>query len=61
MPRTGIIHMTGGTDPRKCPTAEGEKCNCGGELEPEYGCCCYGVGSFMRCQTCYTVFNFHDC
>lgn len=61
MKRTGIIHMTGGTDPAKCPTTECERCHCGGSLDDEYGCCCYGLGLFKRCQSCCTIFNFTEC
>lgn len=59
MTRTGILHMTGGTDPATCPKAS--ECTCKGKLKHEYGCCKYGLGSFERCEECGTVYNFFVC
>lgn len=56
-----ITHMTGGTDPTTCPRTGEDRCDCKrkGRLEIEYGCCCYGVGSFRSCNRCGKVWNFY--
>ena len=55
------IHVDGKFRKDPAPTIRGDTCPCGGRLELEYGFGDgYGFGCFDRCDTCFTVYNFHE-
>ena len=60
MSNSEVVFVDGGDDGSKRLKSKKSKCTCGGGLTPEYGFCNHGLGSFMRCMECSSVFDFSE-
>lgn len=58
--KKGNLFLAGKFDHSEPVKSKGQKCECGGEFETEYGFCKYGLGSFNRCTSCLSVYDFNE-